>query len=668
MSKESGIYLAAEKVRQEVRQGRAKKRTVATLAKPGIDRALLADETDGTVFSAILTDPSKSLAITVDAWPMLGSVPAGYYDTLEIYHTSINGTETLLSSEQYTGSDVTSFPVTFVITKDNIENWVDGRQTFSYKVAPFNATNPTASEPLELIFDRTPPYGNATPAAMPALGYDVTDSNIDNVVITLPEYDTHAAGDTVYVYWLNYVPDDPALVAPVVTEKVDTLPKPLTVPKAAVEAIGDGGVYVLYVLVDKAGNISRLSMPLPVGVAIGPLPSGLKDPEVPLADDDGLIDQEDAWTGVAVEIPLFGNWKPTDWVQVTWGGLELGWREIGSAPKWPLEFTLSGGQLWDQYGATTTGEKVTNVSYALRRGTVAQGRKAIDVQVNLEVVGPVDPIVDPEWPDPVNPRLPKVKVLGKNSNVDNHLAPADEGEDGIVKVVVDASLRENDVIKFYWEGVHIPEADHTIITAEVGAEITEAIPWSYIEVRNNGQIPVHYVVERPGVPNRAKSTATIVNVEAIILRPEAPEFLGGNTEVPVGWLTCNALYDDANPNPLDPAIRVLVKDLRGYGLKAGDTVTFHWYAVHGMTGEEKIEETVFDDPVELKEADLDEFVWRVQPYTDYILPIFDYSATLHLGRGRVTYSFDLDGKPIVSKQVEEIVAMHDAVTSCPLRP
>jgi len=111
-----------------------------------------------------------------------------------------------------------------------------------------------------------------------------------------------------------------------------------------------------------------------------------------------------------------------------------------------------------------------------------------------------------------------------------------------------------------------------------------------------------------------------------------------------------------------------VKGLRGYGLKAGDTVTFHWYAVHGFTGEEKIDDTVFDDPVELKEADLDEFVWRVQPYADYILPIFDYNATLHEGRGRVTYSFDLNNKSIESKQVEQIVSMHDAVGSCPLRP
>ncbi|MFJ4066545.1 hypothetical protein ACIPW4_14785 [Pseudomonas sp. NPDC089996] len=404
MSKQGRPYASAEKTRQEVRRDRATRLNVDALQKPGINAALLADPLDGTVFSAVLTDASRSLDMTIEAWPSLVSTPPGFFDTLEIYHASANGTQTLLSSEQYTGSDVDSFPLTVTISKEQIESWVDGLQVFSYKVLPFNGSPATESETLNLIFDRVPPYGNIVPVAMPALGYDVTDNNIDTVIVTLPDYDTYAAGDKVYVYWLNHVPDDPGLVVHVVTDTVDALPKSLTVPRAEIEAVGDGGVYVLYVLVDKAGNISRLSMPLAVGVAIGPLPGGLQDPVVPLAAD-GLIDQEDAWTGVVVQVPSFENCKPTDWVEVTWGTLALGWREVGNAPRFPLEFTLSGAQLWEQYGAASTGDRVTNVSYAVRRGTVPQGDKAIDVNVNLEVVGPVDPIVDPEWPDPVNPRL-----------------------------------------------------------------------------------------------------------------------------------------------------------------------------------------------------------------------------------------------------------------------
>ncbi|MFJ4053998.1 hypothetical protein ACIPZC_11100 [Pseudomonas sp. NPDC089743] len=663
MKKQGRTYTEAERTRQKVRRARAIKLDADSLEKPGISSELLAHP-DGTVYSSVLTDPSKRLAITIEAWPLMDSIPPTLFDVLEIYHTTESGVPTLLSSDEYTASDVELFPLTVTITKEHIGSWVDGPQHFSYKVLRYNGT-PTESETLSLIFDRVPPYGNGFPVAMPAL-VDVTDENIDSVTVTLPAYDTHAAGDKVHVYWLNHVPDDLDSVVPIITATVDTLPKQLTVPRSAIEDVGDGGVYVLYVLVDKAINVSRLSMPLAVGVAIGPLPDGLQDPVVPLAED-GLIDQEDAYTGVVVQVPSFSNWKPTDWVQVTWGTLPLGEREVGNVPKFPLEFNLSGAQLWGEYSDAGTGNKVTNVSYALRRGTVPQGSRNIDVNVNLEVVGPVDPGVDPEWPNPVNPRLAEAEVYGESGNK-NKLLPVDEEKPATVKVVVDVTLRENDVISFYWDSVHIQEADHEVKASEIGSEIEKNIPWPYIEARNNGDVPLHYVVERPSVPNRAKSKATIVAVDAVVLRPDAPEFLGGNTTPPLGWLTCSALYDDESPSPLDPAIRVLVRDLRGYGLKAGEVVNFHWYAVHGFTGETVIDDTVFDDPVELTEADLDELVWRVQPYADYILPIFNYNGTLHEGRGRVTYSFELEGKTITSLQVEQIVSMHDAKGSCPIRP
>lgn len=663
----SETYTKAELVRQKVRRARALNSETKALAKPGIDASLLADDKDGTLFSAVLTDASKNLVISIEAWPLLGSTPAGFFDVLEIYHTSAGGTPTLLSSEEYTGTDIGKFPLQVTIGKDDIGSWVDGPQFFSYKVKPWNGSAASDSGTLTLIFDRVPPYGNNTPDRFPALGYDVTDANINSVSVKLPRYDTHAASDKVYVYWLNHVPEDPAAVTPVITEVVDVLPKTLNVPAEKIKAVGDGGVYVLYVLVDKAGNISRLSEPTPVGVAVGPLPSGLQDPVVPLAAD-GLIDQEDAWAGVVIQVPRFEDWKSTDWLQVKWGTLELGWREMGSAPKFPLEFLVPPKQLWDQYGASSTGERATDVSYELRRGTVPQGSRKIEVNVNLEAIGPTDPGTDPGWPGPVDPKLALAKIYGKVSDVANTLLPTDEKQDATLKVVMDPAFKEGDIVSFYWDDVHVSESDYSLRAADLGAEISVEIPWAYIEERNNGSVPVHYRVERPGVPNRPKSPSTLVNVEAIVLRPDAPEFLGGNTTPPVGWLTCGALYDDDNPSPLDPAIRVLIEDLGGYGLKAGDTLTLHWYAVHSLSGEEKIEDTVFDDPIVLTEADLVRLVWRVQPYDEYILPIYNYHATIHYGRGRVYYSFDLDGKTVKSEVAEQVVAMHDAAGSCPLKP
>ncbi len=652
-----------------VRRARAVNSEGKALVKPGIDPTLLADTRDGTVFSAVLTDATKNLLISIEAWPLLEGTPAGFFDVLEIYHASASGVSTLLSSEEYTGADVGKFPLSVVIDKDKVESWVDGPQLFSYKVKPWNGSDPTESEVLSLIFDRMPPYGNSTPVALPALGYDVIDANINNVSVELPDYDTYAVGDKVYVYWLNHVPEDPSTISPVASDVIDVLPKTLKVPAEEIKAVGDGGVYVLYALVDKAGNISRLSLPMAVGVAVGPLPSGLQDPAVPLAAD-GLIDQEDAWAGVVVEVPSFDNWKSTDWVQVRWGALGLGWREIGSAPKFPLEFVVLPKQLWDQYGATSTGNVETNVSYELRRGAVPQGGKDIDVDVNLEVIGPTDPGTDPGWPDPVNPKLSLAEVFGRSSDTLNTLLPEDEKQDAVLKVTIDAAFKEGDIVSFYWDDEHVVEIDYTLAAKDLGAEINVDVPWAYIEARNNGSVPVCYMVERPGVPNRPKSASTIVNVEAIVLRPDAPAFLGGNTSAnpPEGWLTCAALYDDDNPSPLDPAIRVLIKGLGDYGLKAGDQLTMHWYAVHNLNGEEKIDDTVLDEVIALTEADLAELVWRVQPYDEYILPIYNYHATIHYGRGRVYYSFSIDGKTVNSELAEQVVSMHNAAGSCPLRP
>lgn len=75
---------------------------------------------------------------------------------------------------------------------------------------------------------------------------------------------------------------------------------------------------MVYVLVDKAGNISRVSKPMSVVVALGAMPANLKLPEVPLAADD-LIDRLDAKQGVQVHVLEYDNWKSTDEISVSWG-------------------------------------------------------------------------------------------------------------------------------------------------------------------------------------------------------------------------------------------------------------------------------------------------------------------------------------------------------------
>ncbi|MFT2188996.1 hypothetical protein [Pseudomonas putida] len=217
-------------------------------------------------------------------------------------------------------------------------------------------------------------------------------------------------------------------------------------------------------------------------------------------------------------------------------------------------------------------------------------------------------------------------------------------------------------------GQHIADADYPVESGDPGSNITCEIPWKYIEAGKNGTVPVHYEITRTGIPNKTASPSTDVLVNAIVLRPEAPAFLGGNTETPVGWLTCASLFDPDNPTDTVPSIRVQVPDLAQYGLTASDKVTMHWTAVHGYTGDTEIPGIDKAEDIPLTGGKLNGFVWRVEPYDVHILPIPNYSTTIREGRGRVTYSFTLEGKAYTSLTLEQFVSMHQLGAACPLRP
>jgi hypothetical protein len=658
--------MTAEQTRQAVRQQRAQASVSTALEAPLIDPSLLADPADNTLKSQVLLSADGELTVSIPAWDTFAPPGFGVYDTLYIYHLSENGGREELFNRELDESNRDEFPLPYTVPRERVEAWGEGTQTFTYEVLPYSGGTRLQGGRLALIFDRIAPNrGNVPPAFAPIA--DVTDANVADVELTLGSYPDHAAGDKVAVYWLKDVPEDLTTVLPAVTVDVGTLPQQLKVPRTAIEAAGDGGLYALYLLVDKAGNISRIAPPTAVGVALGPLPSGLKAPEVPLAGD-GVIDQEDVFTGVSVHIPAFEHFKPTDELQVTWGSLELGWQPIGNAPSFPLAINLLPLQVWGEYAAAGSGAMSTPVSYALRRGAVPAGTERTAVDVNLERIGPVDPGPDPTWPDPVNPKLDNVTVKGEVSGKNNELTPDDQFKPATLTFVLDSTFIEGDKITFHWGGTHITEADHEVLDTDPGEQVTATIPWAYIEAHKNGVVPVHYRITRDGVPNASVSPSTDVTVTAIVLVPDAPEFLGGNTEAPVGWLTCRSLYDPDDDSGAAAAIRVQVPDLAAYGLVTGAKVTMHWTAVHGFTGETPIPDIDKVEEITLTAESLNGFVWRVEPYDTHILPIPNFNAALKDGRARVWYTFELDGTTYTSGTEERIISMHQLGAACPLKP
>jgi len=132
-------------------------------------------------------------------------------------------------------------------------------------------------------------------------------------------------------------------------------------------------------------------------------------------------------------------------------------------------------------------------------------------------------------------------------------------------------------------------------------------------------------------------------------------------------VNCSSLYENPeDPQPLEPAIRIVVPDLSEYELQAGDVVTMHWQAFQGaadtyLPDADKIEPITLggDYPVT-------GFTWYVQPYTVHILPI--YVPGDNIGSAKITYAFEYQGKQVTSEVLDIIVGMYTPIGSCPIPP
>ncbi|PVZ39486.1 hypothetical protein [Pseudomonas sp. CC120222-01a] len=639
----------------------------ATLDALIVDDELIADRADNTVFRKYLTEPDLELVVVVEnPWQLPGSTL--FQDELKLIHLP-SGTE--LASDFFKKGDETRFPFSIIVPKDFIERWGEGVHTFGYEVEHGHGEF-SDSLPLELIFDRKAPYDQTPPKKMADIA-PVTEANKDKVVIELPDYADFKPKDRVAVWWLDAsVSEIPEDLDPHINVPVTSLPQNLSVPEAVIDDAGDGGIAVVYVLIDKALNRSNFSYPTYIGVALGDPPANLKAPVVPQAAK-GQIIKDDAFAGVIVQVLGFDNWKPKDELRVIWGGQPATeWRAISDTsqfPVVPVEFTLSKEVLYADYGVDGTGEKDTEVTYELRRGTVPQGKMSTTVKVNLERFGPVDP-VDPEpvVPDPENKHLEPVNITGK-SGEQNHLTdPDDEFEDATLTLVINDTLEPLDVLTFYWGNALIAGIEHEVKTGEPGNPMPpKTVSWDdVIKPGRNGNVPVHYRVERPGNPNPIRSRDTNVLVEAVGVYPVEPEFLGVVQSGGLTLLTCQSIYEDADDT--DPAVRVQVDDLSQYGLVVTDEITMHWSAVHG-DGEDgsndPVDGALYEPVIPLDEKNINGFVWKI-PFETYVKQV--YTPSQPEGRGRVKISFTVDGKLRESAVREVFVVMHNGIGSCPLRP
>ena len=658
----------AQQVRDDHRAERQKRfaNRQNPLPEPVFPAGAIVDLTDGTLNKDVLqadmviemprwpnTPPPGTTAQCDLMWapPAAGGGPPPDGDFRLVHNVVVN--------------DASTYPIKLTLPK--AEMAADGPYYLAVRITDYNGSVEWTTR-IPLICDGEPPYGHNVPTALAAPPEPITDKYLtdhsDEVILTLPQYPDFMPEDKVTYYWGTLpLPDDPNDIPPAGSVKVDNTvwPMPLKVSAAHIIGAGDGGCYALYLLHDKATNMSRVSAYTPLVVALGTLPDNMQIPLVPLAD--GGLDSADAAEGVEVHIPAFNNHKANDKIVVTWGTTALEPDPIGSVPTFPLVIQVPAKVMQDTYGAAT-GEVDTAVSYVVRRGGLDSASSAITIKVNFWTPGPPNP----DWPDPANPTLVKATVMGKNSQIVNQLTRADTDEDATMTFTVYKGPVAGDVIKFYWAGTEVKEAEYALSATDLeGAEIERPLPWNYIrDAYNDPQLPMIFKITNPASGNSQQSKPTLVDADAVVLSPPAPTFeaLYQNT-----MLNCASLYEVPGVvGDLEPAIRVRVGDLSQapYSLKAGDKVTMSWaaYTPAGVLipGTEQTEDVTID-----ADHAATGFIWKVQPYAEKILPT--YSPGVHIyGLGRISYSLLVAGDKVTSGVEEKMVAMSTPQSSCQLLP
>lgn len=666
MKSSDAVINASEHARRAFRLRRAEMLKADPLNPLIVDPSSFADSADRTVKSALLRLDGAGLFVQVPQWFVTEK------DTLRIEH-SRDGFEYVKIHEeiiQFFDDPITfPYPVKLDLSLDALQP--EGLHYFRHYIMSDN-TEEGLSEPITLRFDRVPPYNRDVPtrfAAIPAVTDDSLATDGDKVLLTLPAYSDWEEGDKVRWYWLNEVPSDVEKIEEVGTLAATGLAQALEVPGDYVRKVGDGGVYAVYVLFDKAGNISKISDYLAIDVALGTLPAVFDPPEVPLATagDGFLIDQADALEGVEVWVPLFGDYKSTDTVKVTWKDANLRPQPVGSAPESMIRFTVDSREvLLAQYDDTTVPDP-TPVSYEVYRGTYLLGKNETQVNVDFESIDPGWP--DPDWPDPVHAGLNPVRVTGKGgTSGENELDGNDTGKAAVITIKLFAFAQEDDVLTLSW-GEQEGAARYTVNDADVpGEDITFEVPWTVIEAGgNHTALPVSYWVSRPDVHNPLKSRDTSVLVNAVKIIAQAPGFLDANA---LDQLTCSTIRASL-PHADGGAVQITVPDLRPY-TRYGEITKFvvTWWAVKGGREDQgEVEVPGVKESFEVTlgaDYPLEGFTWRV-PYLKHVAPTFDPdNPEFYRARARVVYSFTAGTEDISSERGEVVLAMYEPTGACDL--
>lgn len=511
--------------------------------------------------------------------------------------------------------------------------------------------NPDEVTPLAINIDTEAPLPNGEvtlPEEVERDGITKTylDAN-DFVLVTVPDYATKKMGDVVEGFFGTSLPS--AISIGVVTRLDTTTPVTFNLTKDHVGS-EEGEKSLWYKAADRKGNMSLPSAFKKTNVSLTDPPQGLLPPSIPLFDDDTapkLVDLADAQMplGIGIVAEYTNYIAGRDELEITVDGATLLAQNITGFPFYlniPYD-ALYNGDL---------GEKTIKTSYQIKRGNARLPLVPLekDIVVDLRRPGPGEGGENP------NPNLALVTVQGQGGNAANVLTETDKDQTVSVKVPVFDGVKDKDVATLIWKGVEVTEAQGGVIKlngTETG-DLVWTVEWAVVDAGGNGKtLPVSYKLTNPDV-NANEEYSLPRDVDVLIRPGVAPkvEFQHMDPDFPE-LLNCQSLRADS---VLVKCAEALVAG--GEPQLEGQTLacTYQGYTDSGGTTEKpntKREFTYSPTPQEVDNG----FIIKVR-----------YQELLATGSawGRISYTADIDGRPVTSSHLVKVLMEGGTGTPCPI--
>lgn len=603
------------------------------------------------------------IALKVPAWSTIPTDPVEKeYIRVQLARPGASSYETVDEVEFIPGTTqlplAVTIPSTWLLQDAN-----EGPFNLRYQQENYLGTISNSDDVLVFV-DKVPPNGTAAPDKLtfaftpPIVDATLTGTDLEAVV---PDWTGSAEGDQVaFTVVADTLPEDPNDIVPidVVTLAAD---RKIKFPVALLKDLPDGNYCFGYVIVDKAGNRSRISIYDLIPLALGTFPPAPYPPlTVPEHEDDGKVDRADALQGVYAEFSRILHAKPTDKIAIIWGAKELPYRTpVGANPPSRMSISVIWDHMRDEYGQATVPVD-TDVEYKLYRGSVELGGASTKVVVDFSHTGPENP-----KPEPGNPNLHPLDVYGEDGEANdtpNKLIASDENKPVVARIKLYDPLTDGDALQVYWNGTPIGSPFPIDIASHTpGDEIDIDLDWDVIRKEgNHAQMPVTYTLTNPDFANPQEPEEP-TKVEITFLSVTLP--LAIPQDLVNGRLTCRSLHFEGT----EIGFRYLIPP-SDY-LKEGMTVKLEWKASHTYATPVEVvaagKKTTYG-PITADEA-LNGFLWFIEPYATHILPTWA-SATNQIGKGEVRYTLDVGGVPVPSVFSDTQVGLTQGAGTCDLTP